>query len=306
MTLIILRVADLATASLNALFEHLSILPRKRFHTHTTYSLMATYAIGDVQGCSEQLQQLIKCIRFNPQYDRLWFVGDLVNRGPDSLGVLRFVKNLASSASVVLGNHDLFLLAAAAGVVALRPKDTIRDVLGSDDRDELIDWLRRRPFHYREGAFFMVHAGLLPQWTVEEASELAADVEATLAGPDYRAWLQEFFHGSPADWNPSLTGNRRSVSIARALTRLRACTATGKMSGFSGPLEEVPSGYFPWFRIPDRRGTGATIITGHWAALGLHFEANHWAIDSGCVWGRQLTAVRLEDRAVFQVEGLRR
>lgn len=267
---------------------------------------MATYAIGDVQGCAQQLQRLVDRINFNPVSDRLWFVGDLVNRGPDSVGVLRFIKSLGSSTSVVLGNHDLFLVAAAEDIVALRPKDTIHDVLAADDRRELIDWLRSRPFHHREQAFLMVHAGLLPQWTVEEAVKLAAEAETALRGSDYRGFLQELFPGPPPQWNPSLTGNRRSASIARVLTKLRTCTPAGEMSDFSGPLEKVPSGYFPWFRIPDRRNTDGTIITGHWAALGLHLEENLLAIDSGCVWGRQLTAVRLEDRAVFQVEGLQR
>jgi bis(5'-nucleosyl)-tetraphosphatase (symmetrical) len=267
---------------------------------------MATYAIGDVQGCSVQLHQLIDRIGFNPKNDRLWFVGDLVNRGPDSAGVLRFIKGLGRSTSVVLGNHDLFLLAAAEEIVTLRPKDTIQDVLDANDRRELVDWLRSQSLHHREKSFLMVHAGLLPQWTVEEAMQLAAEVETALAGSEYRAFLRELFQGSPLHWHSSLTGRMRRVSSARALTRLRTCTPAGEMSGFSGPLEDVPSGYLPWYRIPGRRSTDATIITGHWAALGLHIEDNLLAIDSGCVWGRQLTAVRLEDRAVFQVEGLRR
>ena len=267
---------------------------------------MATYAIGDVQGCSEQLRQLIHRIRFTPQQDRLWFVGDLVNRGPDSVGVLRVVKSLGSSASVVLGNHDLFLLAAAERIVDLRPKDTIHDVLNAEDRDELVSWLRHRPLHHREGSFLMVHAGLLPQWSVNDAVQLARDVEHALAGLEYRNFLRELFQGPSHQWNPALSGTMRTVSIARAFTRLRTCTTAGELSSYSGPLETVPSGYLPWFRVPGRRNTDAMIITGHWAALGLHFETNLLAIDSGCVWGRQLTAVRLEDRAVFQVEGLRR
>jgi len=267
---------------------------------------MATYAIGDVQGCAAQLHRLIDHIGFNPKHDRLWFVGDLVNRGPDSVGVLRFVKNLGSSTSVVLGNHDLFLLAVAEGIVALRPKDTIQDVLAAEDRDELIGWLRGRPLHHRERSFLMVHAGLLPQWTVQEAYQLAAEVEFALAGPDHSGFLHELFHGFPSPWNPSLAGNRRTAAIARVLTRLRVCKPTGEMSNYSGPPEEAPSSYLPWFRIPHRRNADTTIVTGHWAALGLQIEPNHLAIDSGCVWGRQLTAVRLEDRTVFQVEGFRR
>lgn len=267
---------------------------------------MSTYAIGDVQGCYDALQRLIEHIRFDPSSDRLWFVGDLVNRGPDSVTVLRTIKRLGSAASVVLGNHDLFLLAAAEGIVTLRPKDTIQDVLNASDRIELIDWLRLQPIHYRERSFLMVHAGLLPQWTVEDATQLANEVETALTGADYRAFLQELFHGTVPQWHPSLRGETRRVSIARVLTKLRTCTPAGEMSGFSGPPEDAPSGYLPWFRIPNRRSAETTVVSGHWAALGLHLEAHLLAIDSGCVWGRQLTAVRLEDRAVFQVEGLHR
>jgi bis(5'-nucleosyl)-tetraphosphatase (symmetrical) len=263
---------------------------------------MATYAIGDVQGCLVSLQHLIKKIDFSPEIDRLWFVGDLVNRGPRSLDVLRYVKGLGDAARTVLGNHELFLLAAAEEVVALRPKDTIHDVLQAEDRPELLDWLWHRPFHHHERSFLMVHAGLLPQWTVEEASELAGEVETILPGPDRHAFLRQLFHGPPRPWSSSLTGFERLTSIARVFTRLRTCTPTGDMSNFSGSPEQAPPGFVPWFRIPDRRNTGAVMITGHWAALGLHMEPNVLAIDSGCVWGRQLTAVRLEDRAVFQVD----
>jgi len=263
---------------------------------------MATYAIGDVQGCYESLQRLIRHVRFDPSVDRLWFVGDLVNRGPDSLGVLRLIKNLGLSARSVLGNHDLFLLAAAEGIVHLRPKDTLSDVLAAPDRNELLAWLRQQPLHHREVDYLMVHAGLLPQWTITDAVQFAKDVETVLSGPDYRIFLQRLFHAPTAQWTPSLTGTDRLVSIARVLTRLRTCTPSGEMSNFSGPLEDTPAGFAPWFRIPNRRSTDATIITGHWAALGLRLEDNHLAIDSGCVWGRQLTAVRLEDRAVFQVD----
>ncbi|MDF0645296.1 MAG: symmetrical bis(5'-nucleosyl)-tetraphosphatase [Nitrospira sp.] len=266
---------------------------------------MATYAIGDVQGCRAQLSQLVDRIDFNPTRDHLWFVGDLVNRGPDSLGVLRLIKNLGAAASVVLGNHDLFLLAAAESIVTLRPKDTIDDVLKADDRSELIDWLRGRPLLIHDDSVLMVHAGLLPQWTAAEAVQLAGEVDGALGGPDYREFLRDFFHASLPSWHPSLTGRMRRASVARAMTRIRSCTPAGEMSGFSGAPQDVPPGYLPWFRVPGRRSADTTIVTGHWAALGLQLESNHLAIDSGCVWGRHLTAVRFEDRAVFQVEGPR-
>lgn len=263
---------------------------------------MATYAIGDVQGCLASLQRLIDQLPFDPASDRLWFVGDLVNRGPDSLGVLRLIKTLGSSARAVLGNHDLFLLAVAEEIAGLRPKDTIHDVLAAPDRDELVAWLRQRPLHHREGEYLMVHAGLLPQWTIEETIGYAQEVEAVLAGPDYRVLLHQLFHSPTPQWSDNLRGPERLASIARVLTRLRTCTPTGELSNFSGPPEATPTGFAPWFRIPKRRSADTTIITGHWAALGLRLEDNHFAIDSGCVWGRQLTAVRLEDRTVFQVE----
>lgn len=267
---------------------------------------MATYAIGDVQGCSTQLNQLVDRINFDPSADRLWFVGDLVNRGPNSLHVLRYIKQLGPAAQVVLGNHDLFLLAVAANIVALRPKDTIQDVLAAEDRTELMDWLRRQPLHYRERSYFMVHAGLLPQWTIDEAVILAREVEVVLSGPQYRTILEALFLKNPRRWDPDLIGDERLASITRTLTKLRTCTPTGDVSGFSGPPEQAPTGYLPWFRTPNRKNADATVICGHWAALGLHIEPNLLAIDSGCVWGRELTAVRLEDRQIFQVEGVRR
>lgn len=263
---------------------------------------MATYAIGDIQGCFKSLRRLLDHISFDQHTDRLWLVGDLVNRGPDSLATLRFLKSLGASVDTVLGNHDLFLLAAAENIVSLRPKDTIQDILAADDRSDLMDWLRHQPLHRRDGHFFMVHAGLLPQWTISEAAKLAREVETVLSGPDYATLLRELFHGTTPQWDPALKGLERLVSITRVFTRLRTTTPDGEMSSYSGSPDEAPAGFLPWFRIPNRRSSDATIITGHWAALGLHMEPNILAIDSGCVWGRQLTAVRLEDRTIYQVE----
>ena len=263
---------------------------------------MATYAIGDIQGCYASLQRLLHRISFSPSADTLWLVGDLVNRGPDSLTTIRFIKNLGTSVRLVLGNHELFLLAVSEGIVPLRPKDTIHSILAADDRPAIINWLRNQPLHYREGSFLMIHAGLLPQWTIEDTVGLAQEVESALRGPDYRAFLQALFDGPTPPWSPSLSGSERLACIARGLTKLRTCSPTGEMSNFSGEPKDAPAGFIPWFRVPERRNSDATIITGHWAALGLHMEPNLLAIDSGCVWGRQLTAVRLEDRAVFQVD----
>lgn len=263
---------------------------------------MATYAIGDVQGCYSSLQQLTRTIRFNPQEDRLWFVGDLVNRGPDSLHVLRYIKNLGPAAVTVLGNHDLFLLAVAAGVTTLRRNDTVAQVLEAPDRDELLDWLRQQPLLYCEGEYVLVHAGLLPQWTAKEAQQLAQEAETSLRGDQYTDTLWALHPTGHLQWAPELAGPVRFASIITVLTRLRTCSDEGVMeSSFSGPPELTPKGFYPWFNVPSRRSATATIVIGHWAAMGLRITSRLLALDSGCVYGRQLSAIRLEDRKVFQV-----
>jgi bis(5'-nucleosyl)-tetraphosphatase (symmetrical) len=263
---------------------------------------MAVYAIGDVQGCYDPLQRLIEHIRFDPSRDRLWFVGDLVNRGPDSLGALRYIKQLGRAASVVLGNHDLFLLAVSAGITTPGPQDTIQAIMDAPDRDELLDWVRRQPLLYRERPFLLVHAGLLPQWSLGEAEALAREAEAALQSDRYASVLRALYPSKHLQWSSELTGSIRLATIIKVLTRLRACSPTGIMeSSYSGPPERIPPGFQPWFDITERRHREATIICGHWASLGLHCRENLLAIDSGCVWGRELTAVRLEDRQVYQV-----
>ena len=263
---------------------------------------MATYAIGDLQGCYHSLRQLTTVIQFDPKNDRLWFTGDLVNRGPQSLQILRYIKSLGNSAVTVLGNHDLFLIAAAAGLATLRPRDTLAQVLDAPDCDDLMTWLRQQPLLHREQEFVLVHAGLLPQWTIEDAERLAAEAASTLHGDQYVPLLQALHPNNHLQWNPELVGPVRVASIATVLTRLRTCTEDGRMeSSFSGPPELTPKGYRPWFDIPTRRNSTATIVSGHWAALGLHLRPNLLALDSGCVYGRQLTAIRLEDRRLFQV-----
>ena len=263
---------------------------------------MATYAIGDVQGCDDALQRLVEQIRFNPASDRLWFVGDLVNRGPDSLKVLRYIKSLGTSAVVVLGNHDLFLLAVAEGIATSRQEDTLQAILAAPDRDELLAWVRRQPLLYREHPFVLVHAGILPQWSINEAEKLAHEVETGLRGPFYKDVLRALYPSKHLQWSSDLTGPTRLATIIKVLTRLRACSAEGLMeSSYSGPPDHIPAGFLPWFRIENLQRRNTTIIFGHWASLGLYCKDNVLAIDSGCVWGRQLTAIRLEDREVFQV-----
>ena len=263
---------------------------------------MATYAIGDVQGCFSSVTRLTKTIQFDPKQDRLWFVGDLVNRGPDSLKVLRYIRALGQAAITVLGNHDIFLLAVAAGLTPPRPSDTLSAILEAPDCRELMLWLRQQPLLYREGDFLLVHAGLLPAWTVEQAETLASEAHNAIRGDQFLTTLRALHPSGSLQWRPDLTGPVRVATIIKVLTRLRACSDDGIMeSSFSGPPDQTPDGFYPWFDVRGRRSTAATIVFGHWAAMGLRLTPNMLALDSGCVYGRQLTAVRLEDRKVFQV-----
>jgi len=263
---------------------------------------MTIYAIGDVQGCFSALQKLTDQIRFDPTKDRLWFVGDLVNRGPDSLAVLRYIKGLGKAAVTVLGNHDLHLLAVASGCAPGRTKDTFQDVLTASDRNDLLWWLRHQRLLYQENEVALVHAGLLPQWTVTQAVKLSEEVEAVLHSDEHREFLRAHYKYDASQWSDDLTGMTRLSTITNVLTKLRVCSAKGEMVlSFTGPLEAVPKGLFPWFEVPERKSSRATIICGHWAALGLHMKDNVIALDDGCVYGRQLVAVRLDDRRVFRV-----
>ena len=263
---------------------------------------MATYAIGDIQGCYVELQQLLEQIRFDPAQDQLWFVGDLVNRGPDSLQVLRFIKSLGDKAITVLGNHDLHLLAVAEGVGELHRSDTLDEVLGAPDCDELLTWLRQQSLLHAEGDFVLVHAGLLPQWSVKQAASLAREVEKALRSDDYATFFDRMYGNSPHSWGDELDGYKRLRVIVNAFTRLRICTPQGEMEfKFKGEVEKIPEGYVPWFEVPERRTRKATVIFGHWSALGLKVTPNVIALDTGCLWGGPMTAIRLEDRQLFQV-----
>ncbi|MCK6406630.1 MAG: symmetrical bis(5'-nucleosyl)-tetraphosphatase [Rhodocyclaceae bacterium] len=265
---------------------------------------MSTYAIGDIQGCHDSLLRLLETCAFDPAHDRLWLVGDLVNRGPHSLATLRFVKSLGDAAITVLGNHDLYLLMLAEGVEKRRGKDdTLDDILTAPDRDVLLDWLRRRPLCHVEGEYCLVHAGLPPQWTAKQARALAAEVEALLQGPRYRETLTHMWGSEPAQWSDDLSGWDRMRVVVNAMTRMRFCSAAGVMEfKTKGEVANAPPGYLPWFEVPGRRSADAVLVTGHWSALGLRVEPRLLALDSGCLWGRHLTAVRLEDRQVFQVD----
>jgi len=258
---------------------------------------MATYAIGDVQGCFDELCALLDKIGLGAG-DRLWFVGDLVNRGPKSLDVLRFVRSLGERAIVVLGNHDLHLVAQHEGVEPPKKDDTLEAVLRAPDRPELVDWLRTRPLMHTAGDYVMVHAGLVPQWTIDQALALAREVEVALAAPNYREFLAHMYGGHPDRWRADLSGFDRLRVIVNAMTRLRFCRADGKMQ-FGAKGTEPPRRYRPWFEF--RRREEGTLLFGHWSALGLKLTPHLAALDSGCVWGGKLSALRLEDRALYQV-----
>lgn len=264
---------------------------------------MATYAVGDIQGCFASLQALLEKCSFSPGFDRLWLVGDLVNRGPRSLETLRFVKGLGDRAVTVLGNHDLSLLMAAEGFGKRHRSDTIDDILAATDRDELLHWLRHQRLMHVQGDYAMVHAGLLPAWSVAEARALAGEVEQALQAENYREFLANMWGSEPGSWDSSLTGWPRLRVIVNAMTRMRFCSPAGEMDfKAKGELSQAPAGYLPWFEVPGRRSAATVLVTGHWSALGLRLEPNLLALDSGCLWGGKLSALRLEDRALFQVD----
>lgn len=260
-----------------------------------------TLAIGDLQGCTEPLERLLAAAGADAGGEPLWFAGDLVNRGPDSLGALRRVRALGERATVVLGNHDLHLLAVAAGARRAHRDDTLDPILAAADKRELLDWLRSRPLAHFAGGVLMVHAGVWPQWTAARTIELAAEVSAVLAGPHWADFLHVMYGNRPDRWDDALTGDDRLRAIVNGLTRMRFLTADGRMDfKVKEGAGAAPDGLLPWFEVPGRRTAGTPVVFGHWSTLGLVHRADLLALDTGCVWGGCLSAVRLEDRAVFQ------
>ena len=264
---------------------------------------MAVYAVGDVQGCVVALKEMLEMLRFEPGSDRLWLTGDLVNRGPHSLETLRVVKQLGTSAITVLGNHDLHLLAVAAGIRAHRPDDTLRPLLRAPDCGELLHWLRHQPLvHWEKGLngklgdkMLMVHAGVYPGWRRKEVARYAGEIETLLRGSDYQRFLKHMYGRSPAHWTPSMSRWERARFITNVFTRIRYCSQHGGLDFTrKGPPGSQPGRLMPWFTHPAMKCKNWRIVFGHWSALDFIQHDNIIGLDSGCVWGRALTAIRLD------------
>ncbi|BBB28732.1 symmetrical bis(5'-nucleosyl)-tetraphosphatase [Neptunomonas japonica] len=270
---------------------------------------MATYAIGDIQGCFDELQNLLAAISFNKS-DTLWICGDLVNRGPKSLETLRFIKQLDRQAISVLGNHDLHLLAIHNGAVKKKKSDTLDEILNASDRSELMDWLQQQPLLHSDKSlnFTMVHAGIPPRWSITKAHQLANEVESTLKSPQAKAFFEHMYGNTPKIWSNQLSGWDRLRLITNYFTRMRFCTSQNELEFASkGGLETQPNGFLPWYKHDNRKSAEQRIVFGHWAALqGKTDTANIYALDTGCIWGDKLTALRLDDLAYFETPSLQK
>lgn len=266
-------------------------------------SRSSLFAIGDLQACTKELDSLLNSIEAEAPDARFVFVGDLVNRGPDSLGCLRRIRAMDGRAQLVLGNHDLHLLAVAKGIRPRGRSDTLEALLAAPDLEDLLNWLRQQPLALMAEGHLIVHAGVLPQWTTEQTLALANEVSAVLRGSDWLDFLAQMYGNEPAQWQDDLQGADRLRCIVNALTRLRFCTAQGEMEFATkeGP-EKPPAGYMPWFDVPERLTQETPIVFGHWSTLGLILRPNIIGLDTGCVWGGKLSALRLSDRKLLQVD----
>lgn len=265
--------------------------------------MLPVFVIGDLQGCRGELDLLLDRIEAKAPRARLVFVGDLVNRGPDSLGCLRRIRAMADRAQIVLGNHDLHLLAVANGIRPRGRSDTLEALLAAPDLHDLLHWLRQQPLSLMAEGHLIVHAGVLPQWTTEQTLALADEVSTVLRGSDWLDFLAQMYGNEPAQWHDDLQGADRLRCIVNALTRLRFCTVQGEMEFTSkeGP-EKPPAGYMPWFDVPERLTQETPVVFGHWSTLGLILRPNIIGLDTGCVWGGKLSALRLSDRKLVQVD----
>jgi bis(5'-nucleosyl)-tetraphosphatase (symmetrical) len=267
---------------------------------------MPTYAVGDIQGCFTPFQKLLEKIHFDPNQDHLWFTGDIVNRGPESLETLRFIKNLGTRQKMVLGNHDLHLLAVAKGAHAGSKEDTLGDILHAHDREELLNWLIQQPLLHHDAAlgFTLVHAGLAPSWDLSTACTLAKEVETVLQSEKALLFFHHMYGNQPDAWHPNLQGWDRLRCITNYFTRVRFCDPDGRLelTKKGNVTDTTDEKLVPWFKVPHRQNKNLKIIFGHWAALRGHTGiANVFALDTGCVWGYDLTAMRLEDKQLFSV-----
>jgi bis(5'-nucleosyl)-tetraphosphatase (symmetrical) len=266
---------------------------------------MSTWAVGDIQGCFEPLQHLLSEIDYRAERDRLILLGDLVNRGPQSLEVLRWARAQGDLLVSLLGNHDLHLLAVAKGLRSLSEGDTLQPVLDAPDRDDLLRWLLHRPLLHREGAHTFVHAAIHPSWSLEMAQSHSEGLQRALGGPDAGELLMRYQRPPPAHPHQALAAEDELALALAVFTRLRCVTASGEMSfDFTGTLEDLPADRVPWWRARRDQGSGEVIVFGHWAAIGVHREEGLLALDSGCVWGRKLSAYCLDDGRIVQVAGL--
>ena len=263
------------------------------------------YLVGDLQGCCDPLERLLQTLDFSPSRDHVYFLGDLVNRGPDSLGVLRRLRGLEGSVTCLLGNHDLHLLAVAHGVRKPHRSDTLDAILHAPDRDDWLNWLRQQRLAVHAHGWLMVHAGVLPQWDAAQTVALAGEVESMLRSPSLGEFLTQMYGNAPERWDEGLTGVARWRCVVNSLTRLRFCSADGLMEfntkeGVGG----APEGFMPWFEVPGRRTLGTPVAFGHWSTLGLINRDDLLALDTGCVWGGQLSAVRVDGttRELIQID----
>ena len=256
---------------------------------------MAIYAIGDIQGCYNELRRLLDLIKFDPAQDQLWLAGDLVNRGPHSLETLRFIKGLDAAAVSVLGNHDLHLIATVSSLNKAGKKDTLGPILRAADCDELIDWLRHQPLFHFNDDFCMLHAGLPPQWDFEQTKRMAKELEQVMRGRHYQQFFRSMYGNKPALWQDDLSKTEKLRFAVNCFTRLRYCTVDGELDfHFKGPPGSQAANLLPWFAVPGRKSQDMRIIFGHWSTLGFYAEYNVYSIDTGCLWGGQLTALKLE------------
>ena len=264
---------------------------------------MSTYAVGDIQGCFEPLKCLLQSVKFNPQKDKLWAAGDVVNRGPHSLQTLRFLYQIRDSVKLVLGNHDLHLLAVAEGIRRPNTSDTFVEIMQAPDRHQLLDWLRHQPLIFKQADWLMVHAGIPPNWSIQQSLDRAREVEQILQSDAYRSFLHDMYGNKPSQWSDDLTGTTRARMITNYFTRMRFCTADGTLHFDSKTAKSPGAKFLPWFEHEKKIKIKESILFGHWAALeGKVSQNNIYPLDTGCVWGRQLSMFRIDDHRWFRCQ----